>query len=87
MASAYPPAALRPLAPRLLFAPPATTTILTTIGTTTMVFEFFVPRPQSCPRFPGELFEPDAAVLRNSRLCSGMTCDSCSGGQAPGFWE
>jgi hypothetical protein len=87
MACANPPAALRPLAPGLLFAPPATTTIPTTIGTTTMVFAFFVPRPQSCPRFPRELFEPDAAVLRNNGLCSGMTCDSSSCGQAPWFWE
>jgi hypothetical protein len=87
MACANPPAALMRPAPRLLFAPPATTTIRTTIGTTAMVFEFFVPRPQSCPQFSRELFEPDAAVLRNNGLCSGMTCDSSTGGQAPGFWE
>jgi hypothetical protein len=39
--------------------------------------------PNHARRFPRKLFEPDAAVLRNSGLCSGMTCDSSSGGQAP----
>ena len=50
----------------LLFAPPATTIIPTTIGTTTTAFVLFVPRPQSCPQFRIKLFEPDAAVLRNN---------------------
>jgi hypothetical protein len=39
--------------------------------------------PNHARQFPRKLFESDAAVLRNNGLCSGMTCDSFSGGQAP----